>query len=115
MQIRFVAAGALVLVLLPLSSATASTPVRAGLGGRGSLSLVGRKKRVIINVKNVSAEALELSAGDRPVTVEAGRTLPVEVPVGEALAFRKATGAHAAGELLIKAEVYFDHSTVTVR
>jgi hypothetical protein len=61
-------------------------------------------KTVKLVLRNTSSSPIELRAGEKIITVDAGKTATVELPAGTRITTNAATSKHPAGTVLI--EVY---------
>jgi len=82
-----------------------SSPVHA-MFGKTKISTVK------LNLRNDTGSSLEVLVGDKPMTLEPGKLVNVEVPVGTRIIANSATPNHAVGSLI--EEVIKDHSGATI-
>ncbi len=74
--------------------------------------MFGKTKMVAFNLRNDSATALKLKAGDSVMTIDAGKTMAVKLPAGTSITTEEATASHPAGAVI--AQVSGDLSGVTI-
>jgi hypothetical protein len=81
-----------------------SLPVHAMFGNQ--------VKSVKLSLRNASSAPLELKIEDKVVTLNAGQTIDLKLPVGTRILANNATPTHEAGSLI--EEVRKDHDGVTI-
>jgi hypothetical protein len=112
MKIRSVFAAAVTVACLSGSTAmyarTADTP---------SLTYVGfaKTKVVTFNLRNDSGAAMELKVGETVMTIDAGKTVTVKLPVGTRIIANTATASHQAGTLLEEVSNQLSDTTIALR
>lgn len=114
MRLQRLFAGMLVLgVLWPVSAIALphSIPVTKDNAG---LSILSRKKTITLTLRNASAAALELRAGEKRLTLEPGESETLVLPLGVEVCFNKPTAKSKAGDLVVTAAAYLDQTTVTL-
>jgi hypothetical protein len=72
-------------------------------------------KPIKLNVRNDSNAAIELKVNDQIMTVEAGKTLDLKVPVGTRILANKTTPNHPAGSLITEVIKEQDGATISIR
>jgi hypothetical protein len=82
-----------------------SSPVHAMFGKTKS-------SMVKLNLRNDTASSLQILVGDKPMTLDPGKLVNLEVPVGTRIVANSATPNHAVGSLI--EEVVKDHSGATI-
>ncbi|WP_158941730.1 hypothetical protein [Granulicella sp. S190] len=87
------------------SPVSISSPVHAMFGKTKTNS-------VKFNLRNDTAASLEVLIGDKPMTLEPGKLVNVDVPVGTRIVANSATPNHAVGSLI--EEVIKEHSGATI-
>src|ERR1700761_1714951 len=87
------------------SPASISSPVHAMFGKT-------KTNNVKLNLRNDTATSLQVLVGDKPMTLEPGKLVNLEVPVGTRIVANSATPNHAVGSLI--EEVIKDHSGATI-
>lgn len=98
---RYLLASPLVLACLLSSQAVYASPISNFAPVH---ALFARSKTVKVDLRNTSSSSIELRVGDKIVTVEAGKTVTVDLPAGTRITTAAATDKHPAGTLII--EVY---------
>jgi hypothetical protein len=99
-----VAVCALSVPTLHASSVNVAPPVHAFFGS----------KTVKLSVKNDSGVTIEIRAGESVMTLEAGKAMAVNLPVGTRVTTTTATKAHAAGDLLFEVSSSLSGATVRI-
>jgi hypothetical protein len=61
----------------------------------------GHPKTISFTVRNDAAQSMKLKAGDQEMTLAAGKTLSVKLPVGVSVVLLEATASTEAGKVLI--------------
>ncbi len=74
----------------------------------------GNAKTVKLSVKNDSDTAIEIKAGESVMTIEAGKALTVNLPVGTRVMTTTATKSHVAGDLLFEVSTSLSGATVRI-
>jgi hypothetical protein len=87
------------------ASTSISSPVHAMFGKTKTSS-------VKLNLRNDTGAPLEVMVGDKPMTLEPGKLVNLEVPVGTRIVANSATPNHAVGSLI--EEVIKDHNGATI-
>ncbi len=72
-------------------------------------------KTVKFSLRNDSGTAVELKVGDQVMSLDAGKTLALKVPVGTRIVRTSSAPNHAAGELLAEASKDLNNSTIAFR
>jgi len=78
-------------------------------------AMFARSKTVKFQLRNASAESMDLKAGDTALTLKAGETLKLELPTGTRIVTITANSTHPAGTLVLEVASAFSGSTVTLR
>jgi hypothetical protein len=96
---------------------SASTAMYARTGDTPSLTYVGfaKEKTVKFSLRNDSATAMELKVGDNVMTIDAGKTVTLNLPVGTRILTNAATTTHQAGSVITEVSRVLNNSTVAVR
>ncbi|WP_263381951.1 hypothetical protein [Granulicella arctica] len=112
MKIRSAVAVSVALIGLSASTAmyAASTsmpvPVHA---------MFSKTKTITVNLRNDSAVAMELKVGEDVLTIEAGKTVAVKVPVGTRITANAATPMHSAGDLVSQVSSELNGATLGIK
>jgi hypothetical protein len=85
--------------------ASISSPVHAMFGKT-------KTNTVKLNLRNDTGSSLQVMVGDKPMTLEPGKLVNLDVPVGTRIIANSATPNHAVGSLI--EEVIKDHSGATI-
>jgi hypothetical protein len=85
--------------------ASISSPVHAMFGKT-------KTGTVKLNLRNDTGASLQVLVGDKPMTLEPGKLVNLDVPVGTRIIANSATPNHAVGSLI--EEVIKDHSGATI-
>ena len=72
-------------------------------------------KPIKLNVRNDSSAAIELKVNDQVMTLEAGKTLGLKVPVGTRILANNTTPNHPAGSLITEVIKEQDGATISIR
>lgn len=81
------------------------TPVHAAFG---------KSKTVKFDIRNGSGSSVELRAGDKVQTIEAGKTVSFNLPVGTRITANKATGNYAEGSVIAEVQSPLSGNTVVL-
>jgi hypothetical protein len=78
------------------------------------LAMFGKTKTnaIKLNLRNDTGTSLQVLVGDKPMTIEPGKLVNLEVPVGTRIVANSATPNHAVGSLI--EEVIKDHNGATI-
>jgi hypothetical protein len=74
-----------------------------------------KSQTVKVTLRNDTSSQMELKVGEQIVSLEAGKTLAVKVPVGTRIVVNAATSTHQAGELLAEVNNSMDNATVLIK
>jgi len=85
--------------------ASISSPVHAMFGKT-------KTNTVKLNLRNDTTLSLQVLVGDKPMTLEPGKLVNLDVPVGTRIVANSATPNHAVGSLI--EEVIKDHAGATI-
>ena len=85
--------------------ASISSPIHAMFGKT-------KTGTVKLNLRNDTGSSLQILVGDKPMTLEPGKLVNLDVPVGTRIVANSATPNHAVGSLI--EEVIKDHSGATI-
>jgi hypothetical protein len=96
---------------------TASTAVYAAPTSIHSpvSAMFAKSKTVKLNLRNDSSATMELKVGDNVVTLEAGKTLALNLPVGTRILANATTPTHAAGSLLAEVSSQLSDATIALK
>lgn len=75
---------------------------------------LGHTKSVKFDIRNSSATPVELRIGDKVQTVEAGKTVSLNLPVGTHVTANKATPMLAEGAIIAEAQAPLSGNTVVI-
>ncbi|HEY4381316.1 MAG TPA: hypothetical protein VGN01_13275 [Acidobacteriaceae bacterium] len=75
-------------------------------------AMFAKGKTVKLAVRNDSGSAMELKVGEQTMSLEVGKTLALQLPVGTRILVNSSTATHKAGDLV--AEVSTDLSNMTI-
>lgn len=98
---RYLLASPLVLACMLFSQAVYASPISNFVPAH---ALFARSKTVKVDLHNTSSSSIELRVGEKVITVEAGKTITVDLPAGTRITTATATDKHPANTLII--EVY---------
>ena len=108
----------LVSAVVSVASIFASEAVYAAPAAAVSMpvhALFGKTKLVNFNVRNDSATPLKLRCGDTLLTVEAGKTMDLHLPVGARVIAEEATNTHPAGSVITEVSSQISGATIAVK
>ena len=71
-------------------------------------------KPVQISLHNVSAASIDLRIGDKVVTLEAGKTVSLQLPSGTRILADRATSLHEAGSVILEVTEQVNKGTLTI-
>jgi hypothetical protein len=74
-----------------------------------------KTQTVKVSLRNDSDAQMQLKVGEQVVSLDAGKTVSMKLPVGTRIVMHAATGKHAAGELIAEATSALDNATVAIR
>jgi hypothetical protein len=103
----------LAVVTLLASPAVYAAPV----GVPSSLHAMFRNqnKPVKLNLRNESSTTIELRVNDQVMTLEAGKSLDLKLPVGTRIFANNSTPTHPAGSLITEVIKEQDGATISIR
>jgi hypothetical protein len=105
LTVAVVATSLLAVPAIYAAPASISSPVHAMFGKT-------KTNNVKLNLRNDTTSSLQILVGDKPMTLEPGKLVNLEVPVGTRIVANSATPNHAVGSLI--EEVIKDHSGATI-
>jgi hypothetical protein len=106
---------AIVLTGASLLTVPAVYATPAGVASPVHAMFRSQTKTVKLNVRNDSSVAIELKVNDQVMTVEAGKTLDLKVPVGTRIMANNTTPNHPAGSLITEVIKEQDGATISIR
>ena len=109
---RIQIAVALVAVGLCTPAAVYAAPTNSNVPMHVAFS---KSKTVKLALRNDSGSPLELKVGEQVMSLEAGKTVSVKVPVGTRILVNAATSKHQAGDLLAEATSSLDNTTLAIK
>jgi hypothetical protein len=74
--------------------------------------MFAKSKTVKFELRNTSASSMELRAGEKIITLEAGKTVTVKLPLGTRILTNAATDKHPAGTLIVEVNSSLDGVTI---
>lgn len=74
----------------------------------------GKTKTIKFDIRNNSSTPVELRAGDKIQTVEAGKTISLNLPVGTRIVANKAAGSYAEGAIIAEVQPPLSGNTVVL-
>ena len=74
-----------------------------------------KTQTVKVSLRNDSRSPMQLKVGEQVMSIDAGKTVAVKVPVGTRIVVNAATSTHQAGELIAEATPALDNSTVAIK
>ena len=108
-------------LLLALALAAVSIPAAQPLFAAprapfaASSSQTDHTKKVQMTLRNDSAAAMEFKVGDDVVSLDAGKSLALKIPVGTRICVNQTSATHQAGDLIALVSKTLDGATVHVR
>jgi hypothetical protein len=78
-------------------------------------AVLAKTKIVKFAVRNDSGVSAELKVGDQVMSLEAGKTLALKLPVGTRILMATATPNHPAGELLTEISTELNNTTLAFK
>ena len=78
-------------------------------------AMFGKTKMVKLSIRNDSAQAVTLKAGEDLVTIEAGKTKSLQLPVGTRIVTEVATPSHEAGTLVAQVAKDLEGATLALK
>jgi hypothetical protein len=112
MRIRSAIAVAVVVAGLSASAAVYAAPANIDAHAH---AMFAKSKIVKLTLRNDSGSAMELKVGDKVMTLDAGKTVALKLPLGTRIMANAATAKHQAGELLAEVSTNLDDTTVVIK
>ena len=78
-------------------------------------AMFAKSKLVSFSLRNDSAAALKIMAGDSPMTIEAGKTLAVKLPAGSKVTAAEATSTLTAGAVITQVTGELSGATIAIK
>jgi hypothetical protein len=78
-------------------------------------ALLAKSKTVKVAMRNDSGSPVELKVGDQTLSIDAGKTVALKLPVGTRILVNAATPKHPAGELLAEVSAELDNATIAIK
>ena len=78
-------------------------------------AMFAKSKTVKVAVRNDSGSPVELKVGDQVISLDAGKTLALKLPIGTRILMNAATPKHQAGELLAEASTGLNNATLAIK
>ena len=78
-------------------------------------AVLAKSKTVKLAVRNDSGVSAELKVGDQVMSLEAGKTVGLKLPVGTRIVMNSATPNHPAGELLTEVSTDLNNTTLAFK
>ncbi len=112
MKVRNVVAISVALAGLSASSVLHAAPLAAAVPVH---AMFAKTKMVKFTLRNDSGQPLELKVGENLMTLDAGKTVELKIPVGTRVVANAATATHPAGSLLAEASPELDSVTIGIK
>jgi hypothetical protein len=112
MKIRNVLAVSVAVVSLAASSNVFAAP--AGLHVPVH-AMFAKTKLVKLSVRNDSSASIELKVDDKVMTLDAGKTLALSLPVGTRITANAASGRYEAGAVLAEVSTSLSDATISLK
>jgi hypothetical protein len=112
MRIRSVFPIAIVVAGFMASAAVYAAPTNLPPPVRVAYS---KTQTVKVALRNDSGAQMQLKVGEQVVSIDAGKTVAVKVPVGTRIVINAATPTHQAGELIAEATTALNNATVAIK
>lgn len=77
--------------------------------------MFAKTQDVKVSLRNDSGSQMQLKVGEKVVSLDAGKTVDVKVPVGTRIVVNAATATHQVGELIAEATSALDNTTVAIK
>ena len=77
--------------------------------------MFAKTQTVKVSLRNDSNSQMQLKVGDQVMSIDAGKTVAVKVPVGTRIVMNAATSTHQAGELIAEATTALDNATLAIK
>ncbi len=111
--------GSHVVLIAVLSATLGAAPAVYAAPATVPVSIHGmfssQPKAVKINLRNDSSEAIELKIDDKVMTLEAGKTISLKLPVGTRILANNATPNHAVGSVIEEVSKGHEGATISIR
>lgn len=78
-------------------------------------AVLAKSKIVKLAVRNDSGVSAELKVGDQVMSLDAGKTMALKLPVGTRILMNSATPNHSAGELLTEISIELNNTTLAFK
>jgi hypothetical protein len=78
-------------------------------------AMFAKNKTVKFALRNDSGSSVELKVGDQVMSLDAGKTLALKLPIGTRILMNASTPSHQAGELLVEASNGLDKAILTIK
>jgi hypothetical protein len=105
LTVAVVASSLLAVPAIYAAPTSISSPVHAMFGKT-------KTNTIKLNLRNDTGTSLQVLVGDKPMTLEPGKLVNLDVPVGTRIVANSATPNHAVGSLI--EEVIKDHKGATI-
>jgi hypothetical protein len=112
MKIRNVLAVSVAVVSLAASSNVYAAPASFGVPVH---AMFAKTKMVKLSVRNDSSASLELKVGEQVMTLDAGKTLALNLPVGTRILANTASGKYQAGAVLAEVSTSLSDATISLK
>ncbi len=114
---RYLLAAPLAVACLFSSQAVYASPVGNFTPAHAAFarSMFSKSKTVKLSLRNESSSTMDFRAGDKIFTVEAGKTVTVDVPPGTRIVSNSATTTKPAGTLIVEVSSNLGGSTIILR
>jgi hypothetical protein len=74
-----------------------------------------KTKNVTVSVRNDSGSQMELKIGDQVMSLAAGKTVAMKIPVGSRIIMNSATPTHEAGQVIAEVTTALNNATVAIK
>jgi hypothetical protein len=78
-------------------------------------AMFAKTQTVKVSLRNDSTSQMQLKVGEQVMSIDAGKTIAVKIPVGTRIVVNAATSTHQVGELIAEATPALDNSTVAIK
>ena len=103
---------AVVVAGLSTPAAIYAAPARSDVPAH---TMFAKTKTVKVSVRNDSGSPVELKVGDQVMSLNAGKTLALKLPIGTRILMNASTPSHQAGELLAEASNGLDNAILAIK
>jgi hypothetical protein len=76
---------------------------------------IAKNKVVKLAMRNDSGSLVELKVGDQAMSLDAGKTVALKLPVGTRILVTATTPTHQAGELLAEVSTDMNNATIAIK